>query len=246
MTSQRPLIACATYRKFVEQKSPIEVYGLMPAYTEAVFAAGGLPLLIPLGLDEEALQNVLERVDGLLLPGGGDVAPGYYNGDTADGSVREVDEARDRSELMLVQQALEIGKPLLAICRGHQVFNVALGGTLWEDLLQGMPGSQPHDCGQNGREFLAHTVQLEPESRLARILGAGEVQVNSLHHQGIRALAPPLRPVGAAPDGLIEAVELREHPFAVGVQWHPENLIHVVPSMLNLFRELVLAADAAR
>lgn len=242
--TDRPLIGCATYRKTVDQTPPIEVYGLMPAYTEAVLQAGGLPVLIPLGLDEEALTALLARIDGLLLPGGGDIGPAHYGGDGTDPTVCNVDEERDRSEFLLVRHALDQQKPLLAICRGHQVFNVALGGTLWEDVHSGMPNGIVHDqFGRHDRQYLAHDVELLPGSLLARIVQETRLPVNSLHHQGIRDLAPGLQAVATAPDGLIEAVEVKDHPFALGVQWHPENLIHIAPAMQALFRHFVLAAS---
>ena len=241
--TRRPLIGCATYRKSANQVPPIEVYGLMPDYTEAVVQAGGLPILIPLGLDEDALWALLERVDGLLLPGGGDVGPNHYGGNASDPTIRDIDDERDRSEFFLVHHALRQQKPLLAICRGHQVFNVALGGTLWEDVRAAMPGAIVHDYfHRQDRAYLAHEVEVVGDSRLYHILGGERVAVNSLHHQGIRELSPELRAVATAPDGLVEAVEVPNHPFALGVQWHPENLVGSAPPMLALFTHLVAAA----
>ena len=238
-----PLIGCATYRKSVNQEQSIDVYGLMPAYTEAVFGAGGLPVLIPLGLDDAALAALLDRVDGLLLPGGGDIGPEHYGGDEREPSIRDVDRVRDRSEFLLVRHALRRQKPLLAICRGHQVFNVALGGTLWEDVHSAMPGAIVHDYFyKQNREYLAHEVEVVPESLLAHIVRQERLSVNSLHHQGIRELAPGLRVAATAPDGLIEAVEVAEHPFALGVQWHPENLVDRSAEMHALFRHFVMAS----
>jgi len=243
MIHERPLIGCGTYRKTVDQTPPIEVYGLMPAYVHAVRAAGGVPVLIPLGLEEDEVRSLLARVDGLLLPGGGDVAPASYGGNDGDPTVRDIDDVRDRAEFLLIEHALEQVKPLLAICRGLQVFNVALGGSLWEDVYHHMPGAMAHDYfGQSDRDFLAHDVTIVPDSLLARALENERSPVNSLHHQGIRRLAPGLRAVATAPDGLIEAAEVPDHPFAVGVQWHPENLIASVPPMRGLFQRFVEAA----
>lgn len=244
--AKRPLIGCGTYRKTVDQTPPIEIYGLMPAYVEAVRAAGGLPVLIPLGLETDEVRALLGRVDGLLLPGGGDVGPAHYGGDDRDPTIRDIDDLRDRAELLLIEHALEQAKPLLAICRGLQIFNVALGGSLWEDVHHHMPGAMAHDqYRRHGRDFLAHDVTVTPGSLLARALALTEDRtlVNSLHHQGIRRLAPGLRPVAAAPDGLVEAVEAADHPFALGVQWHPENLIASVPAMRRLFQSFVQAAN---
>jgi putative glutamine amidotransferase len=240
----RPLIGCATYRKQADQTPPIEVIGLMPTYIEAVRAGGGLPVLIPLGLAEDELDAILDRVDGVLLPGGGDIAPDAYGGDAGDVSIRDVDIDRDSTEFLLIRRSLQQEKPLLAICRGHQVFNVALGGSLWEDVERNMPGAQPHDFFHlHDREYLAHPVEVVPDSRLAEAIGREPLHVNSLHHQGIRRLAPPLRAVAMAPDGLIEGVEVPEHPFAVGVQWHPENMLQKEPRMHALFRRFVQSAS---
>lgn len=241
--AKRPLIGCTTYRKTADQTPPIEIIGLMPSYIEAVVAAGGLPVLIPLGLPEPELRAILARVDGVLLPGGGDIEPAVYCGNGHE-TVYGVDSDRDRVELFVAQQAVQQKTPLLAICRGHQVLNVALGGTLWEDLQTMMPQAIRHD---NFRVFprnhISHPVEVVPDSLIARWMGRTEIPVNSLHHQGVRQLAPALRATAVAPDGLIEGCEVPGHPFAVSVQWHPENLIHDDPTMLHLFEGLVAAAN---
>jgi putative glutamine amidotransferase len=144
-----------------------------------------------------------------------------------------------------VRHALRQQKPLLAICRGHQVFNVALGGTLWEDVQSAMPEAIVHDYFfKQDRQYLAHEVELLPGTLLATILQEQRFAVNSLHHQGIRELAPGLRVAATAPDGLIEAIELADHPFALGVQWHPENLVQVEPTARALFRHFVAIAGS--
>ena len=159
-------------------------------------------------------------------------------------SVEKASPAAGRQLVDLAREAMIQDKPLLAICRGHQVLNVALGGTLYEDVTAWMPGAIKHDYFELfPRNHTAHAVAIEPDSKLAAALGRREAQVNSLHHQGIRDLAPGLVAVAHAPDGLIESVEGVDHPFALGVQWHPENLVHDDPVMLSLFRGLV---DAAR
>jgi len=240
---QRPLIGCTTYRKTADQDPPIELFGLMPTYVDAIVAAGGVPILIPLGLSDEALQAIFERVDGLLLPGGGDIEPEFYRGQPHT-SLWGIDRDRDRVEFFMARAAVAQPKPLLAICRGHQVFNVALGGTLWVDVSSQMPDAIKHDYfGVHPRNYAAHSVKLQPNSKLSLCLGRDQTDVNSLHHQGIRDLAPELAAVAVAPDGLVEAVEIVGHPFAIGVQWHPENLIHDDPAMLSLFKGLVAASE---
>ncbi len=243
--TKKPLIGCTTYRKTIPQTPPLEILGLMPSYIEAITAAGGLPVMIPLGLSAENILAILDRVDGLLLPGGGDIDPHEYE---QNGRVHEkiysLDKDRDRVELLVAQTAVSQQKPLLAICRGHQLLNVALGGTLWADIESEMPDGMAHDNhGKQPRTYLAHTVTITPGSTLAHLIGGQETAVNSLHHQGIRQLAPSLIAVATAPDGLIEATEIREHPFALSVQWHPENLIHTEPQMRSLFQGLINAAS---
>ncbi len=211
-------------------------------------AGGGAPLQIPLGLDHETLRAIFERVDGLLLAGGGDIAPAYYGEPTSD-KCKGVDRERDTLEMTLVRWSVETGKPLLTICRGIQVMNVALGGSLYQDLLTDMPGALRHDYFTSdgfARDHLAHSLTLVPDSGLIRLLGAERLVVNSLHHQGIKDVAPDLTPVGYAPDGLVEAVEVEDHPFAVGVQWHPEALAPDDPVMRRLFEALVKAAHDGR
>jgi putative glutamine amidotransferase len=150
-------------------------------------------------------------------------------------------------EITVALTAVELNKPLLAICRGMQVLNVALGGSLWEDVELLMPEAMHHEhVHSHPRNYLAHEVTIAPDSLLAKQLGCTETAVNSLHHQGVRQLANQLRATATAPDGLIEGVELIGHPCAVGVQWHPENLIHNAPHMLGLFRGLVEAAAASQ
>ena len=237
----RPLIGLTTYRKNA-QDSGAPLYGLMRSYVDAVAGAGGIPLLIPLGLDSEDLFLILQRVDGLILPGGGDIDPQAYRGVNHE-TIRGIDEDRDRVEINLAREAVQTAKPFLAICRGHQVLNVALGGTMWEDLAAQRPDNIRHDYyGTGARTDRPHTVQVRKGSRLAGILGSEEAPVNSLHHQGVRDLASELTVSATAPDGLVEGVEIEGHPFAIGVQWHPENLVGIDPAMHNLFVSLVAAS----
>ena len=243
MHISHPIIASTVYRKSIPQRRPIDVYGLMPSYSEAVSKAGGIPLLIPLGLSEDDLTTILERVDGILLPGGGDVAPELYNGQ-GHKKIYGVDRERDRTEIFMARAAVARQKPFLAICRGLQVLNVALGGTLWHDIGSQIANAIEHDAADGlPRNHLAHVVEAEPDSLLANYTGRHESWVNSHHHQAIRELARDLEVTATAPDGIIEAVELRGHPFAVGVQWHPENLVHDDPGMHALFAGLVEAAE---
>ncbi|GJM41121.1 MAG: gamma-glutamyl-gamma-aminobutyrate hydrolase [Ardenticatenaceae bacterium] len=241
--TRKPLIGCTTYRKISDQTPPIDIIGLMPAYLEAIVAAGGVPVMIPLGLSEDNLVTIVEQMDGILLPGGGDIEPSVYQ-ENGHPTLTGIDEDRDRVELVVARTAVAQQKPLLAICRGLQVLNVALGGSLWQDVELMMPQAMHHEfVNSHPRNHLAHTVTIEPDSLLAKQLGITSTAVNSLHHQGIRRLATQLKATAVAPDNLVEGVEVIDHPYAVGVQWHPENLIQNVPYMLGLFQGLVEAAN---
>ena len=245
MRPKAPLIGI-TVSTVESQSSPaMPLHALSPLYVEGIFAVGGVPLLIPNGLNEDALRTVFEGVDGLLLSGGGDVDPSFY-GETSGSHVYGVNRARDELEIKLVRWALAEQKPIFAICRGVQVMNVALGGTLYQDVLSDVPGSIQHDYFQSKgyeRDYPAHKVQLVSDSGLAQLLDGEQFTVNSLHHQGLKAIAPDLRPVGHADDGLVEAVEVGGHVCAFGVQWHPEALAPKDPIMQRLFARLVDAAS---
>ena len=217
------------------------MHSAMAAYIEAVAHAGGLPVLIPLGLDETAYQALLERLDGVLFTGGGDVHPDRYGGKD-HARLGDVDAERDRVELWLARAVATQDKPFLGICRGFQVINVALGGSLYEDILDQKPGALRHDYYPDiPRNHLAHSVKIEPTSLLANILGTTSPQVNSLHHQGVRQIAESLTPTAYAPDGILEGYELPTHRFGLAVQWHPEWLQEHEP-MRRLFKAFVDAS----
>jgi putative glutamine amidotransferase len=212
------------------------------AYVQAVLSAGGLPVILPVGLSGEDLQTLFARLDGLLLTGGGDIDPVRFAG-LPHPRVYDIDERRDALEIRLVQMAAETGKPFLGICRGIQVINVALGGTLFTDISDQLTNSLRHDWYPNiPRDYLSHPVSVAKGSLLAQVLGGEAFEVNSLHHQGLERLAPALRVAAYAPDHLIEGVELPGHPFGLGVQWHPEWLQEHAPQR-QLFHALVRAAD---
>lgn len=210
------------------------------AYIAAIQAAGGLPLIVPTGLDQDALTTLLPRLDGVLLTGGGDIDPAHYGGEMHP-NVYGICPQRDTLEMALVTKALDMKKPLLAICRGIQVLNVALGGSLYEHIEDRVPHALKHDWfPDHPRDKLAHTVSITCGSLLDQITGQDEIQVNSLHHQGIFRVAKDLKATGFAPDGLVEAVEVKHMPFALGVQWHPECLPDD-PSAGALFKAFIEA-----
>ncbi len=239
--SPRPLIGL-TATVYDHPTKHIAMAALNHSYAEAVLAAGGIPLLIPAITPPEEATALLERLDGVLLTGGGDIDPIHYHGQEHP-AVHNVIAARDAIELALGRLAVARKVPVLGICRGIQVLNVAMGGTLYEDVPSqyGESVRHPRD-NTTERALLAHRVRVAPESRLAALLGTTSLEVNSLHHQAVQALAPGLRAVAWAEDGLIEGAEIPDHPFAVAVQWHPEVLFADHPPHAGLFRGLIEAA----
>jgi putative glutamine amidotransferase len=214
---------------------------VMHQYIRAITEAGGVPVMIPSGLTEDACRSLIGSLDGLLLTGGGDIAIKRFNGDFHP-SEDKVDPGRDAVEFTLLQFAIDTGMPFLGICRGNQVVNVALGGTLYTDIQDQLSGAIKHDYDSSSqRKFLAHEVVIEKSSHLASILGETRINVNSLHHQGIKGLSSELCATAHAPDGLVEAVELPNHPFGLAVQWHPEWLTDQLVTQ-RLFQAFVVAA----
>ena len=199
-------------------------YGINQSYVRALTAAGCAPVLIPILDDDERLRAIYERLDGIVFPGGADIAPGEYHEEPI-GDLNVVEAARDRTELTLARWAFADDLPTLGICRGQQVLNVALGGSLWQDLRdQGVTDVEHSDADGRARSALTHRVRLDPDSRLAQLIDETDIEVNSLHHQAIKTIAPELRVTGKSDDGVIEAVESSERRFLIAVQWHPEEI----------------------
>lgn len=213
------------------------------AYAEAVVRAGGLPLLIPIEFPVSQTLNILDRVDGLLLSGGDDVDYRLYTGE-AHPSIEGICVERDQLEIALLKSAIAAEKPVLGICRGTQLINVALGGTLYTHIPAQFDTNINHSTPEeNGRDCLVHDVELDPNSKLGKIIGQKKFSVNSFHHQAIQKAAPVLRVTARATDGLIEAVELAGASFGViGVQWHPECL-SAIQSQLEIFKAFTAACQ---
>jgi putative glutamine amidotransferase len=228
----QPLIGITTYGRDDNQ-----AFSLPAAYVDAVRRAGGIPLLIPPG--EPQLSQLLCRLDGLILAGGGDIDPNLYNGKFHE-TIYMLDPERDHSELALVQQVVTAGMPTLGICRGAQVINVALGGTLIEHLPDEVGDDIAHRLPPRGPT--RHSVAITSDSHLAGVLAAVQVDVASWHHQAIRQAAPDLTIVARAADGTVEAAELSSHPWLVAIQWHPELSAAEDPTQQRLFDAFVEAA----
>ena len=213
-------------------------------YYEAVASAGGAPLLIPLLDDLEALRSTYEACAGILIPGGVDMDPATY-GEPPHEKLGRIDPARDRVELQLTRWCIEDKKPLLGLCRGLQVINVAAGGTLFQDIDAEYEGAIRHDYFPTygfERDHISHDVAVDPSSRLRTLVDLEQLPVNSMHHQGVKSLGTGLVACAHAADGLIEAVESINGHWMVGVQWHPEVFEADDPHARDLFRGFVRAA----
>lgn len=217
---------------------------LLRCYMRSVLACGAVPVLLSPDMGEEMLVSCLQRLDGLYLAGGNDMAPECF-GEEPVPELGEVNPLRDQFELRLIRQAYDLGMPVLGICRGVQSMNVAMGGTLWQDLpsqYRRADGSRamahqqkrPDDC-------TSHRVRVEKDTLLHRILGTDELAVNSFHHQAVRAIAPSCTASAHATDGVIEALECGAHPFFLGVQWHPERYFEKDSSAKAIFEAFVQA-----
>ena len=206
---------------------------LSPQYISALLDCGAIPVPLPYTEDEQVLCQYAEQFDAFLFSGGVDIDPIHYGQETKFESVT-IDSARDAFELAFFPRALETGKPIFGICRGSQLINVALGGTLHQHI-------DGHRQTENG-SIPTHGVTLREGSRLASILEKTALPVNSFHHQAVKDVAPSLRAVAYNDGGYVEAVESEEHPFLLAVQWHPELLYETCGSAKALFRAFVAAA----
>jgi putative glutamine amidotransferase len=218
------------------------MYAVGVTYVHAIVEAGGTPVILPPALQDGGLSRLAERLDGLLLSGGEDIAPAYYHQEPAEW-LGGVDVNRDATEVGLIEEMLARQRPILGICRGHQVLNVALGGTLYQDIAAEFSDALEH-AYVPGRPMEAnvHSVDIDADSRLAEILGGVSFDVNSAHHQAVREPAEVLMPVAEAPDGVNEALEMPGSPFCLSVQWHPEAMLKVSDTMGPLFGAFIAAA----
>ena len=215
---------------------------IVQLYADAVLHAGGAVVAIPVGMDADALDSAYAVLDGILLPGGDDVAPEYY-GHKRHPELGAVDRSRDELEISMARWALRDGKPVLGICRGIQVLAVSAGGTLYQDIPSELTSALLHDVRGHGRDHLSHTVTIESGSKLHAALRARSALVNSFHHQSVRDVPKEFVVTARADDGVIEGMECLDHPFAVGVQCHPEGMWQTTaPEFSVLFRSLVEAA----
>ena len=236
----KPLIIVAGHLERHAKSTPI--YGAKQAYLKAILRAGGLPLFVAPILPAEDLPALIGLGDGFLFCGGGDVEPHRYGGEACP-RLSGVDLQRDKFEINLIQALLQADKPLLAICRGVQVLNVAVGGTLICDIVSQLPQAGKHDYfPKYARDLVVHELSIQPKSLLAEALGATRVGTNSIHHQAIGTLGEGLLMSAQADDEVIEGVEMPSKRFVLGVQWHPECMPESL-QMQRLFAAFVKACN---
>lgn len=229
---RRPIVAITLGRDLPDRPESLR---LALSYIRALIGAGASPIAIAPGLDRDAIRQILAGVDGLLLPGGVDPHPRHFDEPVHPSTT--IDESLDELELAVIDEALDRGLPILGICRGCQILNVAMGGSLIQDLA---PGTISHKQSVP-LSVETHSLELDADSRLGRLSGAAEVSVNSFHHQAIGRVGSELRVVGTSEDGLAEAVESVDPArWIIGVQYHPEELL-LAQAHASLFREFVAA-----
>lgn len=218
---------------------------VVKGYIDSVFAAGGIPLCIPPVEDEGDFDQYIGMLDGILFTGGADVSPRYYGEEPLRG-VEYIAPYRDYSELGLFKRAYERRMPIFGICRGNQLINVALGGTLYQDINKQIPDSFGHYPGDTPSNELYHSVNITEGSRLEGIMGENKIYVNSFHHQAVKVLGSSLRVAALSQDNIIEGIEAEDDRYLLGVQWHPECLTKRYPEFLKLFKSFVNAASEYR
>jgi len=239
----RPLVGvtCSSYSP--NESGETRKHTLPHDYVHALTKAGSEVVILPAG-DGESARRLAESLDGVVLSGGADLDPTHF-GEGPHPKLGYIDPERDQFELALVKAAIQAGTPVLAICRGIQVLNVAMGGTLYQDIPSQINGAIKHRQ-EAPRYHASHKVIVERHSKLAGMVGAGEVLVNSFHHQAVRQVAPGLVVSARSPDGVIEGIESAHDLFVVGVQWHPECMTDRYPAMLEIFAAFVAEAAARR
>ncbi|NLG78863.1 MAG: gamma-glutamyl-gamma-aminobutyrate hydrolase family protein [Firmicutes bacterium] len=239
----RPLVGVTCSTSSSNEADESKKHTLPHDYVYALTRVGGEAVILPAG-DSESAIRLASALDGILLSGGADLDPRHF-GEDPHPRLGHIDPERDEFELALVRAAVQAGTPILAICRGIQVLNVAMGGTLYQDIPSQVNGAIKHRQDAP-RYHASHKVVVERHSKLAGMVGAGDVLVNSFHHQAVREVAPGFFVSARSTDGVIEGIESAHDLFVVGVQWHPECMTDQYPAMLEIFAAFVAEAAARR
>lgn len=244
---RRPSIAITPDASLATPESPFVKYDLKAAYADAVLRAGGLPFILPYTEDRSLIEQYLDRVSGLLITGGAfDIPPEAY-GEQSKPGLGVLKQSRTHFELAVLKLALQRKLPVLGICGGMQLLNVAFGGTLIQDIATELPTARAHEQ-KHDRTQPQHPIEVKDQTVLAECLGGkGQVMVNSTHHQAVKAVGAGLVASATSPDGVVEAIEsTAKDQFALGVQWHPELMIDSVPPNLGIYKLFVHRARDRR
>ncbi len=220
-------------------------YTMRPNNAEAISDQGGLPLMLPYAEDSGALQQMLSLVDGIYFTGGCDILPAYF-GEEPIKTLGGLCPPRDAFEIALYRLAAAADMPMFGVCRGMQIMNVAAGGSIYQDLYSQVPEAGSHSQKDLSGQYAFHTIRLAAGSRMAEILGADTVPVNSFHHESVKEAAPGYVVSAVAPDGIIEGMESRSLTYSLAVQWHPEYMYTASPLFGKLYRSFVEAAASYR
>jgi putative glutamine amidotransferase len=242
---RRPNIAITPDVTTPTEETPQARYDLKTSYADAIIRAGGLPFVVPYTDDVHVIDAYLDRVSGVLISGGAFDIPAELYGETAREGMGPTKPVRTTFEMALLKGALQRRLPVLGICGGMQLINVAYGGTLIQDLKLELPTAASHQQHHDRSQPL-HPVEVRDGSLLADCVGKGALMVNSTHHQAVKLIGNGLNPSAVAPDGVVEAIESKDGSFVVGVQWHPEQMIDTVPPHLGVYKTFVNKARDRR
>lgn len=216
---------------------------LNQSYIQSIIKAGGIPLILPVVQEKEIIHSYVSLIDGLVLSGGYDVHPHLY-GEEPHPDLGAIHPERDAFEIEALKKTYEQKKPILGICRGLQVINVAFGGTLYQDLSHAGSSERIKHIQQTKHYTATHLVDLISDTQLRDIFGQETIGTNTFHHQSVKKMAPGFIVNAKSRDGIIEGIEKVDYPFFIGVQWHPERMVDHHLNMLNLFSAFIAKASA--